>query len=105
LAEAGLLAGRGRLGDAARDRGPAGEGLQAADLTAATGRPVRADLDVADLAGDVGRAAVDPVVEDQPAADAGPDEDAEHVAAPAAGPVAVLGDHGRAHVVLEPDRQ
>ena len=79
--------------------------LMAADLAAAAGRPVRANLDVADLAGDVACAAVDPVVQHQATADPGADEDAEHVAATAPGAAAVLGDHGRAHVVLEPDRQ
>ena len=97
----------GGVATLAPDRGPGGVGLDAAvaGAVALAGQAVHLDHDVAELGAGTGRAAVDLAVEDQAAADSGPDRQHHRVVGAAGGAVEVLGEGGDVGVVVDEDRQ
>ena len=89
------------------ERGARGVGLDAAvaRAVALAGQAVHLDHDVAELGAGAGRAAVDLAVEDQAAADPGPDRQHHRVVGAAGGAEEMLGEGGDVGVVVDEDRQ
>ncbi len=88
----------------ARDRGPGGHRLDAADVAAMAARAVLVDADVADVAGRAGGAAVHLAVADDAAADAGADLDDEEVGQRAL-QAPELAERHQVDVVVDEDRR
>ncbi len=83
--------------------GAAEVGLQAPLVAAGAGQSVRLDLDVADVAGAAGGAAVDGGADHDAAADAGADLDAEEVTGGAGDPGVLFAHRHEVHVVVDHD--
>ena len=87
-----------------RHRPAARHGLEAAAVAAAADLLVAGNVDVADVAGRALRAAVDPAIGDDPAADAGRDLDEQQVVVGAPG-LPVLAQRHDVHVVVDERRR
>ena len=100
-ASAGEAPDAGRGQRVAGQRGAAEQRLQAADVAAGADRPVRVDLDVADVAGAAVGAPVDLAVEVDAAADAGADLDEQEVVDRVGHAAVPLADRHDVHVVVD----
>ena len=89
----------------ARERSAGRQRFQAADISAVAERAVLVDGHVSDLAAEAVRAGVQPVVDDDSAADAGADSHIDHVAASPARAVCVLASRAECGVVTREHRQ
>ena len=98
LRSAGRRDGLARL---ACDPGTGDEGLEAAALAAGTAGAAGLDDDVADLAGEAARAAMEPSVEHDPGRDPGPDREVGEVIDVADDASAMKTERGGADVVLD----
>jgi len=83
----------------------AGQSFDAARASAPAMRPVGQDLDVTHLPGSATASVVEPVIQNDAAANAGSDENRHQVSGALAGTEGVLADRARVDVVVERHRQ
>ena len=104
VGEPARLARLDRLDRAPRDGRARRVGLEAAVVAALAAPAVDLDRGVADLARAVRRPVVEPAVDDDPAADAGPDGDPDHLPRAARRAHPPLAQHGAVGVVVDRGR-